>query len=226
MLRQGFVEEDTMRISELAQVADVSVPTIKYYLREGLLLPGRPTAPNQADYDDEHVRRLRLIRVLREVGGLGITQVRAVLRAVDSEMPAHAMLGVAHHALGPAFPDPPSADELVALEQVDRWLDELGWRVSVEAPSRRALARALVALRRVGRETGPEVFAPYAAWADEMASFEVSRTTTQGSRAETVAFAVAGTVVFGAAFEALRRLAQEHHSAVVAGGRRRSSTRA
>jgi DNA-binding transcriptional MerR regulator len=215
-----------MRISELAQVADATVPTIKYYLREGLLQPGRSTAPNQADYDDEHVRRLRLIRILREVGRLGISQVRAVLHAVDSDMSTHTMLGVAHHALGPTFPDPPAEDERRALEEVDRWLGELGWRVSAEAPSRRTLARALVALRRIGRDVGPEVFAPYATWAEEMASFEVSRTSAQGSRAETVAFAVAGTVVFGSAFEALRRLAQEHRSAIAAGTRRRPSVRA
>jgi hypothetical protein len=46
------------------------VPTIKYYVREGLLPPGQLASPNQTQYDNSHLRRLRLIRALTEVGGL------------------------------------------------------------------------------------------------------------------------------------------------------------
>ena len=49
-----------MRISELAAVTGVTIPTIKFYLREGLLPSGVARAANQADYDETHVRRLRL----------------------------------------------------------------------------------------------------------------------------------------------------------------------
>ncbi|GMA88788.1 hypothetical protein GCM10025868_40380 [Angustibacter aerolatus] len=45
------------------------VATVKYYLREGLLPPGTPTSRTQAQYDEEHVRRLRLVRALLDVGG-------------------------------------------------------------------------------------------------------------------------------------------------------------
>ena len=37
-----------MRIAELSQTTGVPVPTIKYYLREGLLPAGELTSPNQA----------------------------------------------------------------------------------------------------------------------------------------------------------------------------------
>ena len=37
-----------MRISELSSVTGVPVPTIKYYIREGLLPRGERTAANQA----------------------------------------------------------------------------------------------------------------------------------------------------------------------------------
>ena len=37
-----------MRMAELSRRTGVPVPTIKYYLREGLLPPGERTSPNQA----------------------------------------------------------------------------------------------------------------------------------------------------------------------------------
>jgi len=50
----------------------VSTATIKYYLREGLLRPGEAVGATQASYDEGHVERLRLIRVLREVGDIPV----------------------------------------------------------------------------------------------------------------------------------------------------------
>lgn len=41
-----------MRVSELAVVTGVALPTIKFYLREELLHRGAMTAPNQARYDE------------------------------------------------------------------------------------------------------------------------------------------------------------------------------
>jgi DNA-binding transcriptional MerR regulator len=46
-----MVTTDSMRIAELSRRSGVSVPTIKYYLREGLLPPGERTSPNQALYN-------------------------------------------------------------------------------------------------------------------------------------------------------------------------------
>ncbi|MFC9487519.1 MerR family transcriptional regulator, partial [Streptomyces hydrogenans] len=83
-----------MRIGELSRRTGVSVPTIKFYVREGLLPAGRLTSPNQAAYDETHVRRLRLIRALMDVGGLSVAAVREVITAVDDpERPVHALLG-------------------------------------------------------------------------------------------------------------------------------------
>jgi DNA-binding transcriptional MerR regulator len=55
-----------MLVSELAERADVPLATVKYYLREGLLAPGETTGPRRAEYDDAHLRRLRVLRLLRE----------------------------------------------------------------------------------------------------------------------------------------------------------------
>jgi DNA-binding transcriptional MerR regulator len=71
-----------MKISELARVTGVTVPTIKYYVREGLLPSGRQISATQADYDDGHVDRLRLVRALVEVGGLSLTVVGELLTTI------------------------------------------------------------------------------------------------------------------------------------------------
>ena len=207
-----------MRMGELSRRSGVPVATVKYYLREGLLPAGEATGPNQADYGEPHLHRLRLVRALLEVGGLPLAAVRRVLAAVDDEtLPLHALLGTAHHALGPPPVDAEgmAADARAAAGEVDAFLTGLGWRVSADAPARRALADALVALRRLGRDVGPEVFAPYAALADQLAGVELEHVSAAaGSRADTVESVIVGTVVFEAALVALRRLAQEHHSAL------------
>ncbi|HET7822095.1 MAG TPA: MerR family transcriptional regulator, partial [Ornithinibacter sp.] len=49
-----------MRISELSQASGVPLPTVKYYLREGLLMPGEATSRTRAEYGPAHVERVRL----------------------------------------------------------------------------------------------------------------------------------------------------------------------
>ena len=205
-----------MRISELSKASGVSIPTIKFYLREGLLPQGRLVAANQAEYEEDHLRRLRLVRALAEVGDLPLATVREVLRAVDDPaLPIHAALGTAHRALGPDLgqvDDPAVTD---ARAEVDRFLRELGWDVAPDSPGRHELAVALATLRRLGWPNAQaRLFRRYATATDSLASYEVRRTTPRGAtRAETIERAVIGTVVFEAVLSALRRLAQERHSA-------------
>jgi hypothetical protein len=67
-----------MRIGELARQSGIAVPTIKYYLRVGLV-----TARNQAEYGPAHLRRLRVADALVGVGNMTVTGARTVLAAVD-----------------------------------------------------------------------------------------------------------------------------------------------
>ena len=53
-----------MELSELSSHTEIPVATIKFYLRENLLHEGVRTAATQAQYDQSHVARLRLIRAL------------------------------------------------------------------------------------------------------------------------------------------------------------------
>ena len=65
-----------MRISELSRESGVPVATIKFYLRERLLPDGVLTSATQAQYDETHVARLRLVRALIGPGGLSIAAAR------------------------------------------------------------------------------------------------------------------------------------------------------
>ena len=100
-----------MRIAELSRRSGVPVPTIKYYLREGLLPAGELTSPNQARYSDDHLHRLRLVRAMVELGGLSIAAVREVLGALDDpEKSLHKAMGTISAAVAP--PDLGSEDEV------------------------------------------------------------------------------------------------------------------
>ena len=70
-----------MRLAELSERSGVSTATIKYYLREGLLPPGRRVNATTAEYDEEHLRRLRLVRALIQVGRVPVATAREVLGA-------------------------------------------------------------------------------------------------------------------------------------------------
>ncbi len=208
-----------MRISELSRQSGIPLPTIKFYLREGVLPAGSRTAPNRATYDEAHLRRLRLIRVLVEVGGLSLSAVRRVVEALGhDELPLTEVLGVAHRALEKPVP---TGDHglAVALAEVDAWIEARGWDVTADAPARDALAATLVALRGLGWQVGPRVFDRYAGHMDEIAANELAYVAGMESRQAAVEATVIGTVVFECAIVALRRLAQEHHSRQLLGPR-------
>ena len=201
-----------MRISDLSRASGVPIPTIKFYLRAGILPPGERSAKNQASYDERHLRRLRLVRVLADVGDLGLSSIRGILEALDRpDEPLHETLAVAHTAIGQRTrPADPSV--AAARARTDAWLGTLGWDLSGENPAHDDLAAALAALGRLGWPQGPEVFAAYAEHASELAERELAVVAEQPDRAAAVEVTVVGTVVFERAFAALRRLAQEHHS--------------
>jgi len=69
-----------MRIGELAERAGVSIATIKFYIREGLLPPAsKKTGRTMAFYDQAYLERLQLVRSLREEHFLPLRVIRAVL---------------------------------------------------------------------------------------------------------------------------------------------------
>jgi DNA-binding transcriptional MerR regulator len=201
-----------MRMSELSTESGVAIPTIKYYLREGLLHQGEQRTATRADYDDSHLHRLRLIRALLEVGRLPVASIKKVVEAVqDESLPIHELLGTAHYALSPAVEPEPTPEWETARAQVDALLDRLDWQVTAEAPARDELAQTVVRMRQLGLTAD---LAPYAEAAERLVTeVELDAIPYDGPRDAAVEALVLGTVLYGRAFDALRRLAQESESA-------------
>lgn len=72
-------KRERLRIGELAEASGVPVPTIKHYLREGLLPEGTKTSRNMAYYPPELVDRVKLIKQLQEERFMPLRAIKAVL---------------------------------------------------------------------------------------------------------------------------------------------------
>jgi DNA-binding transcriptional MerR regulator len=203
-----------MKMRELSAVSGLPVATIKFYVREGLLHAGRATSATQAEYDESHIERLRLIRVLREVGEMPLARIDAVVQAIEDERtPLADLIAEAHHALGPEAPEP-SPELADARESVLDLVERRGWLILSDAPAIDALAAALVAVREMWNEPacGADIFDDYAEAAERIAEHELATVDPSRGRGDTVRQVITGTVVFERALVALRRLAQEHFS--------------
>ena len=201
-----------MRISELAETTGVSLPTLKYYLREGLLMPGIATSRTRAVYDETHVERVRLIRALIESGGLGITGVRAVVEALENPPASlHDFLGVAHRAL------PAPVEPVEPTGEVIGWMRDLGWDSCLDSPLLGSLARAVADARAAGVPLSASNISDYAQAVRQIAAVDVSTAASVPSPAAALHTVVVGTVMMDPVIATLRRLAQEVESARVLG---------
>ena len=220
-----------MQMAELSRRSQVPVATIKYYLREGLLPQGTPTSATRAEYGEAHLRRLRLIRALIEIGEIPVAAVGRILERVDDEsVSLHEMFGTVQYSLGPQ-PSRPTLDEdgQAAMREVDELITELGWKITPDAPAKALLASTLAALRRANAPRGPSL-SSYANAMAKLAAKEVAsvapavaehangepahgHAVNAESRVKAAEAAIAGMVLYERVLVALRRLAQEDASA-------------
>jgi DNA-binding transcriptional MerR regulator len=68
-----------LRMRELAEASGVPVPTIKHYLREGLLPEPVKTSRNMAYYPPEFVDRIKLIKQLQEERFMPLKAIKSIL---------------------------------------------------------------------------------------------------------------------------------------------------
>lgn len=203
-----------MRISGLAERTGVPVATVKYYLREGLLPPGRATSRTQAVYDEAHVERVRLIRALTEVGGLSLATVGRVLESIEApDVERLGVLGAAQRSLlgeefvevGPA-PDPDEVEH--GVSRARDLVRTRGWQVDLRDPVLDRLDAAWLACDHAGLGLDERRMHGYAAAVERVAETDVDSVPSEPHAA--VRHVVLGTVLVDPVLAALRRLAQQH----------------
>src|ERR1700759_911746 len=72
-------QTELLRMGELAEASGVPAPTIKHYLREGLLPEGVKTSRNMADYPPEHVDGIPLVKRRQEERFMPLKAIKGVL---------------------------------------------------------------------------------------------------------------------------------------------------
>jgi DNA-binding transcriptional MerR regulator len=110
-----------LRVSDLAKAAGVSLATIHYYLREGLLAPVKKTARNMAYYSPQSVDDIRFIKELQVKRYLPLSAIKLVLKArregqnIDHVDEMRSFLDDIYHPASPeAGPKELTFSELVA----------------------------------------------------------------------------------------------------------------
>ncbi len=200
-----------MRMARLSAETGVAAPTIRYYIREGLVPPGTLTSPNQAVYDDTHVRALRLTRALIDIGGLSIDGARKVLaHLAEKADDTYSVLGSTQYALTAHRDLPESEEAATATARVDQLIQSRGWSVRPDNPARTTLADTLLALNALGATETLELLDTYAVAAENLAEHEVEQLLDAPSIESAVVGVIACDVLGDRLLSALRRLAQEN----------------
>jgi DNA-binding transcriptional MerR regulator len=213
-----------MKISELSRRSGVSITTIKFYIREGLLPSGRHTAPNQATYDDGHVERLRLIKALREQGGLSLATIQEALAAAKQGEERFLVHGIEARESRERNRDTEAED---MLEPGWRRLEDigtrLGWSIDRNDPELRRVAKAYCAMVKAWPEglKRPSL-ADYAGVADRLAEVELPDNWDPFAEPDqSLLHAVLGTFLMEPVILALRRAAHRQRGRKLIEQRRR-----
>jgi len=204
-----------VRISEVSRLSGVSVASIKYYVREGLLAAGTALGPTSSEYGEDHVKRLHLIRALIDIGGLSIATAKDVLGAVDS--PDLSLAHVFERAqLAVSRTDVYSTEgSEESRARLDELVEEQGWHVGPGNPGRVAAGNILDAFDALGLSGLRSLLTPYAQAAVAIAEVDLRAVAAQPDIEAMTETVVAGTVLGDALLAALRRMAQEHMTSVL-----------
>ncbi|MEA5453369.1 MerR family transcriptional regulator [Sinomonas sp. JGH33] len=156
-----------MQLRELSSLTGVPIASIKFYLREGLLPPGRRLTATRSDYDEAHARRIATIQTLRGVNDLSIAQIRAIVALIDtgaSRVEIMKSLQREVQSLGEPVPGRTQAgNAVVALR---------GWP-DVPTAARGALDAHLEQMARLGVSVPPAALDVYSRAVDLIAHVDV-----------------------------------------------------
>ncbi|QGH68228.1 MerR family transcriptional regulator [Pseudactinotalea sp. HY158] len=197
-----------MRISELVAESGVPLPTVKYYLREGLLPAGEATGARSAAYGDHHLRRLRIIRALAEVAGLPLGRIRVIVALIDHPRDdLFDALGAAVAAL------PPQVDTAADYPRARAALTRLGQLYDPQYAAVAQLEEALRAADEAGLPISDARIDAYGGAVRALAEFDLDHAPEPADASAVVEYAVLGTALYEPVLLALRRLAHQHLAA-------------
>ncbi|MGW9112595.1 MerR family transcriptional regulator [Microbacterium sp. NPDC055683] len=182
-----------MKLSELSLRSGASVPTLKYWMREGILPPGALRNQTTAVYDERHRERVALIRTLREDFDLPIVRIRRLVSLIDD--PGVPLLDVMQECQLIAVGLAPGGDgdDSGPVRSVIR---DLGWPDAASI-ARDALASALDDAVRAGVPFSTETLTAYGRALAPFAAADIAVIHPEGSRD-----AVARGLLRGAAAQA------------------------
>ena len=199
-----------MRLAELAARSGLPTATVKYYLRIGLLPAGATRSTTWAEYDESHLRRLRLVRALTDVAELSLEEVRSVVAAVDAAGSDHQARGAAQWPLSRTTTEEPTPHSLARVRAL---LARHRWQLHPDSPHHRVLAIALDTLDRLELPATDELLDAYARALQPVAELEVARVAAEGDPAAAAERLVVGTLLYEPVLTTLRRMAHEAVSA-------------
>ncbi|WP_218061676.1 MerR family transcriptional regulator [Planobispora rosea] len=201
-------------MADLSRATGVSVPMIKYYLREGLLPAGERTSPNQARYGEGHVRRIRLVRALADYGGLSNATIRDLLeRLGEPGAGLHKRLGLAHQAVMPRHEPGQGERWEEAARRAQELIARHGWEYDPDSPAMVAVTGVLFNLAELGYQGTFDRLDAYAEAAGLTAEADLDTLAAESGLERMVEYVVVGTVLGDALVTALRRVAQSNASA-------------
>ncbi len=194
-----------MQISALSDATGVSIATIKFYLREGVLPRGVAVSSTRSEYSDEHVKRIRLISALTDVRSLPMSRVKEILSLVDSPLrdPSET-LSRAIGALPPYVADSADGDYPLAREA----LASLDYIYDTRSAAVKQLNSAIQAVKDADLFWEPADIAFYGKIAMILAQREMQPMATMKPQ-DMIGFAVMGTAMYEPVILALRRLAHQ-----------------
>ena len=209
-----------MRVSELADRTGVTIASVKYYIRIGLLHPGVAQSATRAEYDESHVERVLFVRTLVDVGGLSIERITAVVAALDHP-PAgrHERLGAAHEVLRARDRRPVSdsarrlVDAIVPTFLPPGLPADPDSRGEARSPATLTLDQAITVAESSGCPIAAETLIAWAGAMRAVAQLDVVADLAEAAPAESLKDVIVGNVLTDPILIALRRVAQERLSA-------------
>jgi hypothetical protein len=162
------------------------------------------------------VRRLHLLWMLREVGGVPVAALRDIIAAVEDERePTQVRVCRIADALTPTLAE--THPDTASTAMVDRTVAEVGWsalRPDAESRIRLAAMVRLLSSSQWPLAIEPETLTYYARLAAELGRMEVGLVDASKEHLGTLEDMVTGEAVFGEIFALLRRMAHEHLHAI------------